>query len=81
MQICDFDGTVIDVSDEDVEKLLRKDYQMDEVCRYHREKGGISCDQKKRTDADCERCGWNPKVARRRIWKIREERNSGGDSV
>lgn len=45
-----------------------------EVCKYHIEEGGVICDARKRTDYDCTKCGWNPKVSRRRAWKIREER-------
>lgn len=81
MEICDFQGNVIEVSDADVERMLRRDFKLDDVCRYHREKGGVVCDQKRRTDADCERCGWNPRIARRRVrqFKERKEKENAPD--
>ena len=72
MEISDFHGNVIEVSDADVERLLRRDFTLDEVCRFHREKGGVVCNQKRRTNDDCERCGWNPRVTRRRLRRIKE---------
>ena len=64
-------GRLFTVSEEDVERLVRG-YSLDDVCRFHREKGGVVCNQKRRTDDDCEHCGWNPRVARRRLKKIKE---------
>lgn len=68
-----YGGKLYYATDDDIEKLLNG-FNLDEVCKYHREKGGVVCDQKRRTDADCERCGWNPRVARRRLRKIKEQR-------
>lgn len=64
-------GRLYTVSDADVERLLHG-FSLDEVCRFHREQGGVVCNQKRRTDNDCEHCGWNPRVARRRSKRIRE---------
>lgn len=66
-----FGGTLYVPTDEEVERMING-FSLDEVCRYHREKGGVACNQKRRTDYDCEHCGWNPRVARRRSRKIRE---------
>ena len=54
-----------------------------DTCIYHLEKGGVGCDGNTRTDYDCAHCGWNPQVARRRKYLIREERRkqNAGDSV
>lgn len=49
---------------------LYRGFSLDDVCRYHREQGGVLCDQRKRTDEDCRNCGWNPAVSRRRLRKI-----------
>lgn len=68
-----YGGKLFMASDEDVTRMLHG-FSLDEVCRFHREKGGVMCNQKRRTDADCERCGWNPRVARRRLIKIKEQR-------
>lgn len=58
-------------------------FDLNEVCRYHREKGGVVCDQKKRTDAMCSGCGWNPRVSRMRIRKFLEgkEKNEQSDVI
>lgn len=40
-------------------------------CRYN---PGIVCEQK---DNPCNKCGWNPAVARERSEKIREARKAG----
>lgn len=64
-------GRLYMVSDADVERMLHG-FSLDEVCRFHREKGGVVCDQKRRTDYDCEHCGWNPRVARRRVRQYKE---------
>lgn len=63
--------TCYEVTDEDIANMLRG-FSLDEVCRYHREHGGVICNQKRRTDADCEKCGWNPRVSRRRRIKIKK---------
>ena len=76
MEICDFNGNIVDVSDADVERLLRRDFDLNEVCRFHREKGGVVCNQKRRTNDDCEHCGWNPRVTRRRLRQIKERREN-----
>lgn len=80
-KVCDFHGNVIELSDEQVAQMLRRDYSLDEVCRFHREKGGVTCNQKKRTDMDCEHCGWNPRVSRRRLRKIKERLEELGEWV
>lgn len=81
MYVQDFDGTIIELTDAQVEAMLRRDYKLDEVCRYHREKGGVMCNQKRRKDSDCERCGWNPRVARMRTKKIKERLGELGEWV
>ena len=68
-----YGGKLYYATDDDIAKLLNG-FNLDEVCKFHKEKGGVVCDQKRRTDADCERCGWNPRVARRRLKKIKEHR-------
>ena len=40
-------------------------------CKFNR--SAIVCPAKTRKDGDCERCGWNPRVARRRSYYIRKE--------
>ena len=55
-------------------------FNLDEVCRYHREKGGVECNQKKRYDAMCAHCGWNPRVSRQRIKKYLAEKEKNGKS-
>jgi hypothetical protein len=78
-------GRLYFATDSDVEKMLHG-FSSDEVCRYHKEKGGVVCDQTRRYDAMCAHCGWNPRVARRRIKKFLEKNqerkeNNAGDSV
>ena len=68
-----YGGKLYYATDDDIAKLLNG-FNLDEVCKFHKEKGGVVCDQKRRTDADCVRCGWNPRVARRRLRKIKEQR-------
>lgn len=70
-----FGGKLYIATDADVEKMLHG-FSLDEVCRYHRDKGGVMCNQKRRTDYDCEHCGWNPRVSRRRIRNIKERMDS-----
>ena len=50
-------------------------------CKFNR--SAIICEEKKRKDGDCERCGWNPRVARRRSYYIRKEmyEQDAGNSV
>ena len=73
-------GTLVFVSDADVERMTHG-FSMDEVCRFHRAEGGVNCNQKRRTDYDCEHCGWNPRVSRRRIrqFKERMEKENASD--
>lgn len=74
-------GLLFTVSDEDVSRMTQG-FSLDEVCRYHRAYGGVMCDQKKRHDAMCAYCGWNPRVSRARIKKYLERKgNNGGNSV
>ena len=40
-------------------------------CKFKR--SAIVCEEKKRKDGDCDRCGWNPRVARRRSYLIRKQ--------
>lgn len=40
-------------------------------CKFNR--AAIECPEKKRKDGDCDHCGWNPRVARRRSYYIRKE--------
>ena len=63
--------TLFIASDEDIE-TLSKGFSADQVCRYHKEFGGVVCDQRKRYDAMCAHCGWNPRVARMRLKKYKE---------
>lgn len=74
MLIEEFDGTVIEITDEQVEKMLNHKFSPVDTCRFHLEKGGVMCDAKTRKSNQCDRCGWNPKVARRRSYKIKQER-------
>lgn len=68
-------------TDSDVDRMLHG-FSLDEVCRYHRDKGGVMCNQKRRYDAMCAHCGWNPRVARARVKKFLEEREkNAGNSV
>ena len=66
---------------DEMNPMLVFDYT--EICRYHHEKCGVICDQRKITDYDCAHCGWNTQVARNRAYKIREERRklNAGDPV
>lgn len=66
-------GRLFYASDEDVQRMTRG-FDLNEVCRYHRDKGGVMCDQKKRFDAMCAHCGWNPRVSRMRIRKYLERK-------
>ena len=66
-------GRLFMVSDADVDRMLHG-FTLDEVCRFHREKGGVVCNQKRRTNDDCEHCGWNPRIARRRVRQFKERR-------
>jgi hypothetical protein len=69
-----YGGKLFTASEEDVMRMTHG-FSLDEVCRFHREKGGVCCNQKRRTDYDCEHCGWNPRVSRYRLRRIKEERN------
>lgn len=40
-------------------------------CKFNR--SAIICPEKKRYDGQCEKCGWNPRVARRRSYLIRKQ--------
>lgn len=80
MEIFDFQGNVVELSDEQIERLMRKGFDPNEVCKYHTEHGGVLCDKKKRKPLDCERCGWNPRVSRYRARRIRERMNEEGRS-
>ena len=40
-------------------------------CIYNR--AAIVCPKEKRKDGECDNCGWNPRVAHRRIYYIRKE--------
>lgn len=40
-------------------------------CKFNR--AAIVCPEKKRKDGDCDRFGWNPRVARYRSYLIRKE--------
>lgn len=66
-------GRLYFASDSDVERMTH-DFALDEVCRYHRKYGGVKCDQKRRYDAMCAHCGWNPRVSRMRIKKFLERK-------
>lgn len=70
------------ISESDVYNMTHS-FNLDEVCRFHRDKGGVECNQKKRTDAMCNRCGWNPRVSRMRIKKYleRKEKNEQSDVI
>lgn len=49
-------------------------------CDYHKE--AVVCPPNKRYEGQCETCGWNPRVARRRSYLIRkmfEEEANGSD--
>lgn len=70
MEIEEFDGTVIELTDEQVENMLRRFSPVD-TCRFHLEKGGVQCDAKTRKPGQCEQCGWNPQVSRRRIYRMK----------
>lgn len=53
-------------------------------CDFNR--AAIVCPPKKRSEGQCEKCGWNPRVARRRSYLIRkqiyeEEANAAADRV
>ena len=65
-----FGGTLITLSDAEVSAMLR-DFDPEEVCRFHLEKGGVICQAKKRKPGECEHCGWNPRIARRRAYQVR----------
>lgn len=71
MLIEEFEGTVIELTDEQVEKMLNHKFSPVDVCRFHLEKGGVTCDARTRKPGQCERCGWNPQVARRRSHRIK----------
>ena len=47
-----------------------QDFLFVNVCSYNE---GVSCVKKDRTPYQCEKCGWNPKVANRRKRKTRKE--------
>lgn len=70
------------ISERDVYDMTHG-FNLDEVCRFHRDKGGVECNQKKRTDAMCNRCGWNPRVSRMRIKKYlaEKEKNEQSDVI
>ncbi len=65
-----YGGKLYEPSEEDVLALTRG-FTLDEVCRFHREAGGVICNQRRRSNLECEHCGWNPRVQRQRITKIK----------
>lgn len=71
MLIEDFNGNVIELTDEDVERMVRR-FTTKDTCRFHLEKGGVMCDEKTQKSGKCERCGWNPQVARRRTYQMKK---------
>ena len=73
-----YGGKLYTLTESEVEKMLHG-FSLDEVCRFHREKGGVMCNQKRRTDDDCEHCGWNPRIARLRTRKIKERLEELGE--
>ena len=73
-------GRLFFASDDDVHRMTHG-FDLNEVCRYNREKGGVMCDQKKRHDAMCSVCGWNPRVSRMRIRKFLERREKNEPDV
>lgn len=83
MIIHDFDGTPIDYPEEGEIGVIPVKYGTPEygfrgfdendTCRFHMEKGGVACEKKRRQPDDCDRCGWNPKVAHRRSYMIRKK--------
>lgn len=73
------DRRIFKATDRDVYNMT-SGFDLNEVCRYHREKGGVVCDQKKRYDAMCAHCGWNPRVSRMRIRKYLEEKEKNEQS-
>ena len=52
------------ISDENLPQSARKRF----FCKFHQDNLGVMCEKK----LICEKCGWNPAVARRRIYKIKE---------
>lgn len=78
MVIHDFDGTPVDIPDAGefgayfVTLTYRRGFNEDDTCRFHMEKGGVACDKQRRKDGDCDKCGWNPRVAHKRSYKIRK---------
>ena len=66
-----FGGALVTLTDSEVERITR-DWLPGEVCKYHEEKGGVVCPEKRRKPGDCDHCGWNPKVAHRRSYRIRK---------
>jgi len=65
-----FGGKLFTPTDEEVLTLTRG-FSLDEVCRFHREAGGVVCNQRSHSRRDCERCGWNPRVQRQRIARFK----------
>lgn len=50
----------------------RIEFHERDTCKYHLEKGGVACEAVSRKPGECERCGWNPLVSRRRLWRMRK---------